>query len=485
MGQSSERSVLIVSSILFAWSAYWRLKALAKEKRDIACCTTSSPRQAEIVEGSKVSSRCVRALAPAVPYLEAFLRGLAYQCDPIHAPDGFIPFCMAENKLAIDLLAERLMNSGTATAAFSDSIVYCYNSFLGIPLARQAAAYFIAKRFYKPEQPKLTAEQALLAINPQHIGIGPGAAAILNSLFYLLGEANDACLIPSPYYAAFENDMSIVAGIVPFAIQMANPTIGPTEKELDLGFMQARSRGLNPRFVLITNPNNPLGIIYKPNVIANLVKWARRRNLHTIMDELYALSTHKKKDHGFQSVIQILDNQLGNDVHFVWSLSKDFGASGLRVGFVYSQNTTYIQGLANLNIFSGVSNPIQMVVSELLTDDSFVEEYLDASRERLRESYLICVEKLEEMVLPFIPAEAGMFVYVDFSSLLPEKTMEWEGKLSQLLVDYGRLILTPGESQQERMPGMFRLCYAWVSPAVLRIGMERLSHIVALHHANA
>lgn len=198
MGQSSERSVLIVSSVLFAWSAYWRLKALAKEKRDIACCTTSTPRQAEIAEGSKVSSRCVRALAPAVPYLEAFLKGLSYQCDPIHAPDGYIPFCMAENKLAIDLLAERLMNS--ATAAFSDSVVYCYNSFLGIPLARQAAAYFIAKRFYKPNQPNLTPEEALLAINPQHIGIGPGAAAILHSLFYLLGEANDACLIPSPYY---------------------------------------------------------------------------------------------------------------------------------------------------------------------------------------------------------------------------------------------------------------------------------------------
>lgn len=260
---------------------------------------------------------------------------------------------------------------------------------------------------------------------------------------------------------------------------MANPTLGPTEKELDLGFMQARSRGLNPRFVLITNPNNPLGIIYKPKVIESLIRWARRRKLHTIMDELYALSTHKKTGHNFESVIKILDNELGNDVHFVWSVSKDFGASGLRVGFVYSQNATYIQGLANLNIFSGVSNPIQMVVSELLTDDEFVDLYLDASRERLKESYMLCVEKLEEMVLPFIPAEAGMFVYVDFSSLLPDKTMEWEAKLSQLMVDYARLILTPGDSQRERMPGMFRICYAWVSPEVLKIGMERLSRLVA------
>ena len=128
------------------------------------------------------------------------------------------------------------------------------------------------------------------------------------------------------------------------------------------------------------------------------------------MDELYALSTHKKYDHGFQSVVRILDNKLSDDVHMVWSVSKDFGASGLRVGFVYSQNEIYMRGLANLNIFSGVSSPIQMVVSELLTDDDFVDVYLDASRERLRQSYLICVEKLEEMVLPFVPAEVSIIL---------------------------------------------------------------------------
>jgi aspartate/methionine/tyrosine aminotransferase len=230
---------------------------------------------------------------------------------------------------------------------------------------------------------------------------------------------------------------------------------------------------------LITNPSNPLGVIFGKEVILNAIAWARKRKVHTIMDEIYALSTHRKYGHGFESVIRLLDNQLGDDVHFVWSISKDFGASGLRFGVVYSQNETFMNGLANLNIFSGVSNPIQMVVSELLTDDDFVDLYLDESRARLRQSYLLCVEKLEEMVLPFVPAEAGQFVYVDFSSLLPAKTMEWEQRLSQLFIDHGRLILTPGESQRERMPGMFRICYAWVTPEVLKIGMERLSRLVA------
>ena len=237
-------------------------------------------------------------------------------------------------------------------------------------------------------------------------------------------------------------------------------------------------QGLNPRFLLFTNPNNPLGVIYGREILLKAVTWARKRRVHSIFDEIYALSTHQKYDHGFESIIKILDNKLGDDVHFVWSLSKDFGASGLRLGIIYSQNETFLNGLSNLNIFSGVSHCIQMVASELLTDDDFVDLYLDESRARLRQSYIICVEKLEEMVLPFVPAEAGQFVYVDFSNLLPEKTMYWEQQLFRLLVDHCRLILTPGESQRERMPGMFRICYAWVTPDVLKIGMERLSRVV-------
>ena len=40
----------------------------------------------------------------------------------------------------------------------------------------------------------------------------------------------------------------------------------------------------------MTNPNNPLGVVYHSNIIRNAIDWARKRNLHTIMDEVYALS---------------------------------------------------------------------------------------------------------------------------------------------------------------------------------------------------
>ena len=203
-----------------------------------------------------------------------------------------------------------------------------------------------------------------------------------------------------------------------------------------------------------------LGVIYSPTIIKNIITWARKRGLHTIVDEIYALSTHQATGHGFESVIKVMDNQLGNDVHMVWSISKDFGASGLRVGLIYTQNQLLVEGLATLNIFRGVSGPIQMVVSELLTDDDFVDKYLQESRNRLLYSYHICTCKLEEMVIPYIQATAGQFVYIDCTSLLPKPTFEYEQQLFQLISDYAHVVLTPGENQRERTPGMFRICYA-------------------------
>jgi len=496
---SEDLSLQRVSTIIFGAISLWSIRKIRSDRHRGANSGQISRSHCDNVATSEdhgsnvlaISSRSRHVLSPAAPYFSSFFRGLDYPCTP-QSLDGFILLCVAENKLAIEILSNRLQNQSTQISAFADPVVFCYNSFLGLPVARQSIAYFLAKRFLHTESAKarsshplqkhktgVSLEKALQSINPAHIGIGSGAAGILNALFFLLGDEGDVCLIPAPYYAAFENDMRTIARVVPFAVHLANPTTGPSASDLDIAYTQAKSQGLNPKFLLITNPNNPLGIIYNSTIMLDAVTWARKRQLHTIVDEIYALSTHRKHGHGFESIIKILNNQLGFDVHFVWSVSKDFGASGLRFGVVYSQNEIFLDALANFNVFSGVSNPMQMVVSELLTDDNFVDRYLDESRDLLCRSYSICIRKLEEMVLPFIPAAAGQFVYVDFSSLLPGKTMEWEQRLSQLLVDHARLVLTPGESQRERMPGMFRICYAWVTPEVLEIGMERLSRIVA------
>lgn len=84
-----------------------------------------------------------------------------------------------------------------------------------------------------------------------------GTAALLNHLFYLLGEQGDACLIPAPYYAAFEKDMNLYAGIVPIGIDQDNPVSGPTEEELE----RTHRAAVTVRFFVVCMDQLDLGVV--------------------------------------------------------------------------------------------------------------------------------------------------------------------------------------------------------------------------------
>ncbi len=121
---------------------------------------------------------------------------------------------------------------------------------------------------------------------------------------------------------------------------------------------------------------------------------------------------------------------------------------------------------------------MQLIAAEIMSDDEFIDAFLEDARSQLKWSYKLCTSKLEEMVVPYVPAEAGLFVYVDFSSFLPEPTFEGEEKFAALIQDVARVVMTPGRSQRDCKPGMFRLCYTWVTSDVLEIAMERLSFLI-------
>jgi aspartate/methionine/tyrosine aminotransferase len=100
------------------------------------------------------------------------------------------------------------------------------------------------------------------------------------------------------------------------------------------------------RAILVTNPHNPLGRCFPKEVLEALIQFCLDGNLHYISDEVYATSTHHSREewknhthapyHPFISALSLVspDSAASKLVHVVYSLSKDFGVSGLRiVGF--------------------------------------------------------------------------------------------------------------------------------------------------------
>ena len=102
---------------------------------------------------------------------------------------------------------------------------------------------------------------------------------------------------------------------------------------------EAFEKALCPvRALLIANPHNPLGKCYPKSVIEACFQFCQNRDIHFISDEAFALSTIKSLDQPetepFTSALAINPSDVGClawRFHVIWSMSKDFGCSGLKV----------------------------------------------------------------------------------------------------------------------------------------------------------
>lgn len=102
------------------------------------------------------------------------------------------------------------------------------------------------------------------------------------------------------------------------------------------------------RGILFCNPHNPYGHICPAEAIDLLVQYAQEANMHFVSDEIYALSTFGASGSvsarckevfdspttQFVSVLSRNFDTLGVDrsrIHVLYSISKDFGCSGIRL----------------------------------------------------------------------------------------------------------------------------------------------------------
>jgi len=380
-------------------------------------------------------------------------------------PDGKIPFCVAENKLTQPRLEERFC--AAAKVAFGQHEAYEYNDMTGLSQMKNAVARLWNRKVCGGSE--LARETDVVC--------GAGAAAVLNNTFTCALEVGESVLIPAPYYAAFENDMEVLSGLKPRKVVVGDIVKGPTREEWELAFQQAQLEGRRVGAILITNPNNPVGVCYHRSIVEESLKWARERNLFIIVDEIYALSVHGSGGEKFTSVIEIERGLVNDDLAVVWAMSKDFGGSGLRAGVLMTGNKKLKQAMSNISVFTGVSHPMQLMIADVLSDDSWVDDYLEYSNSQLRKCYDVVTSTLDEIDVPYIEAKAGMFVWADFSSLLPENTWEGEEGFTSVCFEEGGFVMTPGQAQRAEKPGWFRICIGWNSIEVLQVGMERLANV--------
>lgn len=412
-----------------------------------------------------VSSRARRLIKPPLPYVGALIQSLGSQYDPVTRPDGDILMAVAENKLCMPLIRDKMLSANSSLLTDSTSIMN-YTSSCGLPSFRAALSRFFAKYLFDG-----------IAVDANNLVVGAGCVSGLITLSLLLFEAGDSVLIPAPYYPAFDADFANFGHVTVQPVHGENCTADVPFGYITIAALQAahaaaQEAGHPPKAVLLSNPCNPLGTLYASEELLLVVQWCKDNNLHLIMDEIYALSVFPGSRR-FQSIVSLLADQLGDRIHWLWSFSKDFGGSGIRAGVVYTQNASLLSAMSATNDAMMMSNLTQLALQAVIEDEAFVDEFVAINASRLLNSYGILKAGLSALNVHVLPAHGAIFAFADFSTHLPQQTFEAELALFHHMRKHG-VLLTPGDSCHCPRPGFFRVCYAFVTVLALEEAFKRL-----------
>jgi 1-aminocyclopropane-1-carboxylate synthase len=449
-----------------------------------------SPSDSTISHGSSLSSARGRASVGLLPSYLADARSVS-RYAPITNPTGALQLGVAESKMLEDWLLP-VLNSHPSIPV--DAIYYQPTS--GRDDFKSSLATYI-EDLCDLDRGRLRREGLI---------IGAGCNAVLENLCMTLADVGEGVLIPTPYYAAFEFDLVARAGlqvhpVTTEAYHTSRPSDDRIDPELyypnvaalDAAYEKSTVKGCQPRILLISHPMNPLGICYPAQTILDCMDWCRERKIHFICDEIYAGSVYRTDDDDqtkpFQSALCLAGKELGPYVHWVYALSKDFALSGLRIGAAYTENPEILLPMQKLNDLCQISSQTQLWTADLLqrkmeeTNELWTTAFRRENHKRLMQRYVALSAVLDRYKIPFLTAQAGLFVWVDLSQFLvlnvppaaQERTLYLE------LIEFG-LLLTPGLSMRHERPGFFRCVFTAASEDEFALALQRFQHYFDTKH---
>ncbi|MBI2672461.1 aminotransferase class I/II-fold pyridoxal phosphate-dependent enzyme [Candidatus Woesearchaeota archaeon] len=197
-------------------------------------------------------------------------------------------------------------------AICADKNYYGFSS--GVDEAREAIAKDCRKKGFK----NLSLENIIITT-----GISEGIDILLNVLL----NPGDNILAPSPNYPLYDIVANkIGAQVVPYYLDEEN------EWQPDIRDMK---RKINDRTkaILVINPNNPTGAVYKKETLQQIIELAAERKVPIISDEIYDKLL-------FDEEIHIPLASMTDEIPVITfnGLSKNYLAPGWRIGWIIESN---------------------------------------------------------------------------------------------------------------------------------------------------
>jgi aminotransferase len=212
-----------------------------------------------------------------------------------------------------------------------------YSHSRGLPELRRRLADYYGKQFHV----QVDADREII------VTAGSKAAIYMTLLATL--DPGDQVIIPEPFWVSYPEQVRLCGG---------QPVMVPHQVDIfDIGRYISR----RTRIIMINNPNNPTGRIYSAEALRFLHDLADRNGLLLIVDEAY----NEFIPPGAEFVSAEVFDQAKQHTVIVNSMSKNYGISGWRIGYVIAHRQLTDQILKiNQHLVTCASTILQSYLAE-------------------------------------------------------------------------------------------------------------------------
>ena len=322
-----------------------------------------------------------------------------------------------------------------------------YTAGAGIPPLRAAAAAAVARR-------------TAAAVAMEQVVITAGAVLGVLGAFAALVEPGARVLVPDPGWPCYIGQCRTL-GHVPVAYHLDSQR----DFEPDLEALDALAAEPGTRMLVINNPGNPTGAVWRAETVRTCVEIARRHDLWLLADEVYDEIVF---DRSHASTVPLNE---GGNVVTVFSCSKTYAMTGWRVGYLVASADAAGAIVRVLeHAASSVSAPAQHAALAALSGS---QDCVAAMREAYRARRDLAVRLLAEEGLLTTTPQGAFYAMADVSRCGVDA---WR-LATALARQRDGVACAPGDAFGSGGAGMVRLSLA-AGEADIEAGIRRLGAAV-------
>jgi len=117
-------------------------------------------------------------------------------------------------------------------------------------------------------------------VAPENVIVSAGAKQSIYNLLFSIVNPQEEVILLAPYWVSYPEMVKMVYGI-PVIVTPEDGTFHPRMEDIEAAVSSYT------KAIIVNSPNNPSGVMYSEQFIAEIVDFCERKGIYLIMDDIY------------------------------------------------------------------------------------------------------------------------------------------------------------------------------------------------------